>query len=391
MKTYLRVLRAKGVARITAAQLGARLPWGMIELALLIHVSARTGSYAQAGLVLGVFSIAQAVSGPVAARLLGIWGVRPMLVGTTIVCAATLLGISFLPASVLLLCLLAAVAGLTVPPVMPAVRALYPRLVSPELLHPLFVLDTSSQEVLWVIGPTFTAVLASAISSSTPLVVASAVILGGGAWLISAPALNGFRIGRSPARFGRTLLSRPVLVGVVASLLLVATFSAMQVGVLVRVGRDNPLSGLVLGSGALGSLLGGLALGRRVSGRRSLIALTTWVLVCTVLAAVAPEDLTLTCAVFFAGVGFAPAVAALYSAVSTDVDARDVAEAFGWLSSGMLVGGAMGTAVAGAATDAMGALGAFLTTIGFASAGPIAVIAPGALRAAAGRRRDATP
>ena len=45
------------------------------------------------------------------------------------------------------------VAGLSYPPIQPAVRTIYPKMVNSRQLTPLFSLDASAQEIIWVAGP----------------------------------------------------------------------------------------------------------------------------------------------------------------------------------------------------------------------------------------------
>jgi hypothetical protein len=52
MSSYSSLLKTPGVARIIAAQLVARFPFGMLSLAILLHVERQTGSYGAAGAVL---------------------------------------------------------------------------------------------------------------------------------------------------------------------------------------------------------------------------------------------------------------------------------------------------------------------------------------------------
>ena len=90
MNAYLDLLRTRGVARIIAAQLVARFPGGMISLGFLIHIEKIFDSYGAAGLVLAATSVGQAISGPVTSRWMGRWGMRPVLILTTVVCAVAL-------------------------------------------------------------------------------------------------------------------------------------------------------------------------------------------------------------------------------------------------------------------------------------------------------------
>jgi len=374
MRSYLHLFQAPGVTRITVSQLFARLPFGMIAIGVLIHVNVATGSYGVGGLVLACFSVGEAIAGPVSGRLLGRWGVRPVLGVSTLVCAIAVIGIAVLPPSPATLVVLGSVAGLSVPPIMPAVRTLYPTLVPSHLLQSLFAMDTASQEMIWVVGPLLATVLASSVSTEVPLLLASAIMLVGGAWLIGSPALRRLKIPRGSAAFGRALLHGPVALSGIASFTLVSSFCALEVAILARGGGANAFSGVVIASNALGSMIGGILLGRRTAGRPTVALLLTSVLVFTAVAGVATSDWMLIVAVFLAGFGFAPAIAAMYFFVSAGLPREDLPEAYGWLSTGSLIGVAVGTAVGGFATDAYGAPGAFIAAITFAAAGVVVVL-----------------
>ena len=81
---------------------------------------------------------------------------------------------------------------------------------------------------------------------------------------------------------------------------------------------------------------------------------------------------------FASGLGFAPALATLYLMVSRAVDENASAEAFGWLNSGALAGGAIGTATAGVVTDAHGFAGAVVVSVVLAA---VAALSPLVARA----------
>ena len=156
MGSYSDLLRTPGVARIIAAQLTARFPSGMLSLAFLLHVERQTGSYGAAGLVLAATSIGQAVAGPLTSRLMGRFGMRPVLIVTLSVCVTAVVAIGVLPLTVPGYMSVGLVAGLATPPVQPAVRTIYPKMVNSRQLTPLFSLDASAQEIIWVVGPVVT-------------------------------------------------------------------------------------------------------------------------------------------------------------------------------------------------------------------------------------------
>src|ERR1700712_2072003 len=102
----------------------------MLSLAFLLHVEHIFHSYAAAGIVLAATSVGQAISGPLTSRLMGIWGMRRVLLLTMSVCALALVGIALLNLPLQGFVILGLVVGLSYPPVQPAVRTIYPKMVT---------------------------------------------------------------------------------------------------------------------------------------------------------------------------------------------------------------------------------------------------------------------
>ena len=88
MGTYRNLLRVPGVLNVTAAQLFARLPLGILSLAILLHVQGLTGSYALAGAVVASVGVGEAIAMPVTARLAGRLGVARTLATASVVNAS---------------------------------------------------------------------------------------------------------------------------------------------------------------------------------------------------------------------------------------------------------------------------------------------------------------
>ncbi|MBU8816622.1 MFS transporter [Mycolicibacterium goodii] len=358
MRAYLDLVRVPGVVNVTASQLFARLPLGMLSLAILLHVQQLSGSYAQAGAVVAAVSVGEAVAMPITARLAGRVGVVPTLSVAALVSGASMLALAFAGPPPVLLMTLGVLIGASVPPLMPVVRALYPKMVAREGVRALFALDTTAQELIWVVGPVAATFLASAISTAAPLILSAAVTVLGTAWfLLSARRLHP-GVGGSKSSFGRVLANRTVILAMVTSLLLVASFMALEVGIVAELGRDGVTAGAAIAVASIGSLIGGLLLGHRRLGISGVVAALAAVAIGTALFGIV-ENLALQfAALFFSGLGFAPAMSALYLFVSREVAEHSATEAFGWLNSGALVGGAVGTASAGVATEAHGSIGA---------------------------------
>lgn len=368
---YRELLRTPGVGRIIAAQLTARFPNGMTSLAILLHVEALTGSYGAAGLVLAATSIGQAISGPVTSRWMGAWGMRRVLVLTASVCAAALLGLAFAPPVLPLLIALGAVAGLSTPPVQSAVRTIYPKLVSAKHLTPLFSLDASLQEIIWILAPVLITFVSTQIGTVPGLIVVVAILVGGGAWFIFSPEVGRVRIPRSRRRFGKVLARPPVLLATVVGFLLIGACSAVEVGVVATFGHGGVEAGLVLAVFSLGSLAGGLVSGRIPIGRWAMVRRLVIVTAGLLLTMVSLNVWWIGGSLLLAGIGVAPALAVLFAMTTASVKFSDTAEAFGWVGTGQLIGAAAGSAIAGFLIDGIGEHGAYTAAVGFVVLGAI--------------------
>jgi MFS family permease len=342
-----------------AAQLIARFPSGMLSLAFLLHVERQTGSYGAAGLVLAATSVGQAIAGPLTSRLMGRLGMRPVLITTLAVCVTAVVAIGVLPLDVPMYMGVGFIAGLSTPPVQPAVRTIYPKMVNSRQLTPLFSLDASAQEIIWVVGPVVTTFVSTQIGTVWGILLAAALMVAGGIWFIASPELGRVRIPRSKRRLGVVLARPPVMLATIVGFLLIGAAAAIEAGVVAAFGHDGAQAGIVLAIFSIGSLAGGLFLGHVPIGpwataRRMLI-----VFVGTALAAFVMDFWWLSVTLFIAGIGIAPVLAVLFAIVSASVKFSDTAEAYGWVGTGQLIGAALGSALAGFLIDGYGAQGAF--------------------------------
>ena len=386
MNAYVSLLRTPGVARIIAAQLTARFPSGMLSLGFLLHMQHIFGSYGAAGLVLAATSVGQAVSGPLTSRWMGVWGMRPVLLLTTSICAVSLLTVALVPLPLVGYMVAGLVAGLSYPPVQPAVRTIYPKMVNSRQLTPLFSLDASAQEIIWIAGPVVVTLISTQISTTVGILVSVVFLLGGGLWFLLSPELGRVRIPRSRRKLGAVLKRPQVLLSTIVGFLLVGTCAATEAGVVATFGQGNSTSGLVLSIWAVASLLGGLLLGHIPVGPWALARRMVVILVGSILATAAiliwtgtsAEFWTLSGALLVAGLCIAPALAVMFAVVSSSVRFSDTAEAYGWVGTGQLIGAAAGSAVAGFLIDYVAGshgggpgLGGFIVAVIFAAVGTL--------------------
>jgi MFS family permease len=388
---YGDLLRTPGVARIIAAQLTARFPNGMTSLAILLHVERTTGSYGAAGLVLAAASIGQAVSGPVTSRWMGVWGMRRVLTLTTAVCAFAILMLALVPLPLVGSMVFGLLAGLSTPPVQSAVRTIYPKIVNSRQLTPLFSLDASLQEIIWILAPVLITIVATQAGTVTGLLVIVAILVGGGAWFILSPEVGRVRIPRSRRAFGKVLAKPVVLLATVTGFLLIGACAAVEAGVVATFGHGGLEAGLVLAIFSIGSLAGGLSFGHIPIGpwamARRLVVVAVGL---TATIFLLSSFWGLSASLFVAGIGIAPALAVMFAMTSASVKFSETAEAYGWIGTGQLIGAAAGSAVAGFLIDGVGPAGAYWAAAAFAIVG--AIVAATCVRGFPDLRgRDASP
>ena len=369
MSSYASLLRTPGVARIIAAQLTARFPFGMLSLAYLLHVEQIHDSYGAAGLVLAATSIGQAIAGPLTSRWMGVWGMRKVLTLTMLVCAASIACIAFIEMSVPAYMAVGFIGGLSMPPIQPAVRTIYPKMVNSKQLTALFSLDASAQEIIWVAGPVITTFVATQISTSLAIVIAGVFLLGGGTWFILSPEVGRVRIPRSKRKLGVVLSKPAVLLSTIVGFLLVGACAAVEAGVVATFGHGGPEAGIVLAIFAIGSLAGGLSFGHVPIGPWAMSRRMLAVFIGMALAMFSLNFWWLGLTLLIAGAGIAPALAVMFAIVSATVKFSDTAEAYGWVGTGQLIGAALGSAAAGFLIDANGAIGGFWAAAAFAAVG----------------------
>ncbi|MCR2809587.1 MULTISPECIES: MFS transporter [unclassified Microbacterium] len=375
MAGYRDLLRTPGVGRIMAAQLTARFPNGMTSLAILLHVEFVTGSYGAAGLVLAATSVGQAIAGPVTSRWMGIWGMRRVLTTTLAVCAVAITVLALVETVVPVYMVLGLIAGLSTPPVQSAVRTIYPKLVNSRQLTPLFSLDASLQEIIWIVAPVVITLVATQAGTVPALLLIVAILISGGAWFILSPEVGRVRIPRSRRSIGKVLAKPPVLLATVIGFLLIGACAAVEAGVVATFDHGGLEAGLVLAVFSIGSLAGGLSFGHIPIGPWAMARRLGIVAVGLSLTVVSLNIWWLGGTLFLAGIGIAPALAVLFAMTSVSVKFSETAEAYGWIGTGQLIGAAAGSAVAGFLIDGTGPQGAYWAAAAFAIAGTVVAVA----------------
>ena len=373
---YVAILRTRPVGYLFATSLLARLPHAMASVALALLVTAH-GNYAQAGVVVGAYVLGGALSAPGTARLIDRFGSIRVLRPMALASAGVLIAVSQMSFSPPWLLVSGAfVAGAVSPPINAASRSLWPMVLDGGDRDATYAMDATFQERIYMAGPALVALAVDV--GGAPLAVGLTGVVGavGTLAFVAHPAAA-----TRGKREGHVLITRHAPIAwalLVAGGLVGASFSTVELATIsfARALSAPAAAGLLLALWSLGSLVAGLWWGGRVSRQPAqwLAPMVLLLAALTALLAVAGGLLQLAILLFTAGLAVAPAFGMFYRLVGEESPVTKRTEAFGWLSTAVLAGAALGASLGGALVQNGG------PGVGFAAAGGIAALGvPGLL------------
>jgi hypothetical protein len=282
-------------------------------------------------------------------------GQRATLVLGGVVSSLALAVLPWVPAGAALV--VALVAGLATPPLEPALRTLWPSVLSLRQVPSAFALDAAAQELIFVLGP-LVVLGAQLAGSGGGLVAAGVVGLAGTAWFVASrasgawvPPVHEDRHWLGPLRSRRlcVLYASIVMVGLTIGVPAVALVAYAETA------GDRGLAPWLVAANALGALIGGVAYSPRAPHRDPrrdlLLGLAVLVVPYAALATV-PSAVWVTGLLAVAsGLGLPPVLTCVFQLVDRLAPPGTTTEAFAWLISAFLVGSSVGAAVAGALSD----------------------------------------
>ncbi len=411
---YSDILSLPGASSFMWWGLVSRIQMGMTSLATFLLVQIEYGSYATAGLVVGVLAIGAALINPQVSRLVDEHGQSKVLrIGFGVGVAARLgfvaAALAHAPTWVLLLIVpfFAATGAQST-----FTRARWTHIVPDRhALNSAFSLESSMEEVLFIAGPALATILATQTASWLPSVIAALTLLVGGyvflslkdtepparrgdagtSPLTSAPVIDGSlpRIGlerprkvrryRRPLR-GHLLVTTPALI--LTSIIfatqgaLFASADASTVAFAEEL-EQKAWSGPVLAIFALGSLVGGLLYGSRV-WQRTLASRLLWGVTASGIGAItfhfAGSLAWLAVLMFLTGLAIAPTMAVGDGVVHALVPRSRLTEGMAWTRVGLDMGVALGAWLTGLAIDTYGSAGGFTVTAWSGAAGIVLML-----------------
>ncbi|MED1666011.1 MFS transporter [Brevibacillus laterosporus] len=368
---YRELFDAPGAKGFSAAGFIARLPVSMTGIGLVTMLSQLRGEYWLAGTVAATFALAAALKAPQISRLVDRLGQSRVLLPATVVSVLSIIA--------LLLCtryqapdwtlfLFALLAGCM--PSMPAmVRARWTELYrgSPKL-HTAFSFESVVDEICFIIGPVISVGLSVMVfPEAGPLL--SCVFLAIGVLLFTAQKST------EPAVRPLSTRSKGAVIKIGSLRVLVYTLAAIGtifgtvdvVSVAFSENQGNTVAAsMVLSVYAIGSCLAGLIFGtltlnaplyRQFLGAVAISTMTMLPLLFV------DRIATLAVAVFFAGMSVAPTMIITMGLVEKIVPESQITEGMTWAITGLGIGVALGSAVAGWFVDRFGERSGFFVAV----------------------------
>ncbi|NAZ80948.1 MFS transporter [Kineococcus sp. R8] len=387
--TYRDLLRLPGAALFLGTAGAGRVGIAMSGLGLLLLARQRTGSYAEAGVAVAAFAVAEALLGPQVARLVDRWGQSRVLPPLVTAHAAAVAGLVLSPVPHVAL---AALAGATIPQLGALSTARWAALLRRRglagSLGAAFSLESLVNALAYLVGPALVAVLAAAVDPALGTVVAAALVVAAGTALAlqrstSPPTVRG----RAEAGERRGLLRRGFLAVVLVNVAIGTHFGANQVAVTAAARQLGApaAAGVLFGLASVAGLAGGWAYGRRrwrSSAPRRLVLLGLVLALASTAASTAAgavSSLPLVAAAGIVAGAVVPPVLVLSTVLAeASVPPRSLTQALTWLNSAGAGGSAAASALAGLAVDAHGGAAGFLLST--AAGAALAVVAAAASR-----------
>ena len=382
---YAAFFRQPDVTRLVVMALIARMPLGTVNLAMLLHVRALTGSYAVAGATVGACLAAAAITAPFVGRFIDRNGARKVLMVTGIVYPAALLVIWLarpLALSTAEIWTVAAIAGAFAPPIAVLTRTVWRhRFDDARQRNIAFALDSVVVELVFTAGPALIALL---------LAIGSPMVAFGAAFAFAAlavpvfaasPAMRYLQHDRTPERHLLGPLTEGKLLVVYATTLMTAfSLGLLEVaypGFATQSGH-TPLAGVLIAINSIGSAAGGLLYGGMhvaLPVEKQLRRLLVMLALSLALQAAISSVSLLMVAALFAGLCIAPTVTIASVLVSTCAPRRYATEAFTWSTTSIVTGIGAGNALGGLLVERHGASLVFLASAAAALGASICALA----------------
>jgi len=394
VRAYGQVLRLPGARTFVAAGILARFPRATLSLGIILLVSATTGSFASAGLVVAPLVGGMAVAAPLWSSRMDRYGqARVILVslGCLVLAASGLLALVLTGAPFWTWLVAAFITGAATPDLTSAVRARWTVLAPESQRTAALALETIADQMVFIAGPPAITAVAAAVDPAVAMLGSLGLGVIGGVWLASQRGTQPAASPRGP-RTGLVLPPAGVVPVALACIALGGVFGAFDVSLVgwAEVGGRPWLAGPAFSALAVAIAIGSVITGARAWKLSPAARYIGFAAVSAVVAAALPfaqsSAPVLFGAILLLGLAVSPVMVSGILVASARAPKGRVTETLAYPTAAMSLGVPIGGVIAGAALDATGPATALVTiAVSLASAAAIAAAGEALLRV--GRRR----
>ncbi|MCG7206234.1 MFS transporter [Streptomyces arenae] len=360
---YRALFAAPGTKAFSAAGFVGRMPLSMMGIGVVTMISQLTGRYGLAGALSATIALSAAAIGPQVSRLVDQYGQRRVLRPATLLALAAAAGLLSAahygwPDWALFVC----AAGIgAVPSLGAMIRARWATLYrgTPQL-HTAYSFESVVDEICFIFGPIISIGLSTTWFPEAGPLLAAGFLAAGVLWLTAQHATEPRPHPREHHGGGSALRAPGLQVLVATFVATGAIFGAVDVVTVAFADErgHKGASSVVLALYAAGSCAAGVVFGlMRFAGKPE----RRWLLgICAMAVSMIPLLLVgnlplLAVALFVSGLSIAPTMITTMSLIEEHVPRAKLTEGMTWVSTGLAVGVALGSSVAGWVIDAAGA------------------------------------
>ena len=394
MRPYLDILSIPGALKFSSAGLLARSGGAMMGIGLVLMVSGLYGSYELAGALAAANGFAWALGTAALSNLVDRHGQRRVMVPAVVVSSLSLTALvvlAVLQTPVWRLFPPASLSGAAGGAPGALVRARWNYVTSePGQIHTAFALESTLDELTFVVGPVAATALATLVHPAAGLALPVILSVVGAVLFYSQRSTEppilpqpAKTAERTPLRERLVLLFPGVGAVIAVNLLIGAVFGSIDISVVAAATSMDAraASGLILAVFSLASAVAGFYYGARhwdsPLPRRFLVGVVA-LLVATVGLIVANSVVLLAAVGLAVGVTVAPTLINGNTLIKSLAPAPRLTESLAWMSTGIGIGASLGSSLAGKAIDSGGYHAGFLVVV--VSAAIAAVIAAASYR-----------
>jgi MFS family permease len=360
VRRYRALLALPGARTPVILSAAGSMPIGMFGLGILLLARDATGSFAQAGWVVGAFSLANALGAVAQGRLMDRLGqtrvLRAAASGHVPALAALVIAADAgAPSAVLALCALC--GGATFPQVPAAMRSLWGALVeAPGQRETAYAMVSIVFEFAVVTAPALVALIVAVSSPQVAVLFAAALGAGAALAFTTTPASRRWRGTRREVGWLGPLSTAGMrtVFGVLAAFGTAVGIVQVAVPAFAAARGSAAAGGVLLAALSAGSLAGGLVYGARSwpgSAPSTLAALLLGLGAAFALLAVAGTEAALAALLVVGGLLLAPTTVIGSTLLDSVAPPGTVTEAFTVMVMAIVIGTAVGNAVGGSIVE----------------------------------------